>query len=254
MRIERELALDQRGSLSLDLRVARGGPLAKPLAQLLQLAMLPGDSLAKVNQFIAPVVELLFFQLVLLGQLQSQLGNRLRDRRGSQIADDLRPKLLGQQAHLQRLAVQTQRFIANLIEPGFLALDPLLPRLQPFSSIGQLTFRRRFQLFNGQPLRHLLFFPFLSVSLERGAIAIQLLGVLSEQQLRGPQLLKHLLPLIVEFPLTLPLLFQELRLLALALLLPKLLRMAKRSDLAVEFKTPLTQLILAKMKMVFALL
>jgi hypothetical protein len=67
--------------------------------------MLLGNPLAKLHQLVLPGNELLLFDAILLGQLDAQMGDRLRRFCRRQCPGDLSPQLLSQEARFQCLPV-----------------------------------------------------------------------------------------------------------------------------------------------------
>ena len=72
--VECQLALDEGCGLTLDLGRSGSMPLAEAALELCQLLVLPGEPLAQLKQLLAAADEVLFFELVLLGQFQAELG------------------------------------------------------------------------------------------------------------------------------------------------------------------------------------
>jgi len=149
--------------------------------------------------------------------------------------------------------MEPQGFVSNLVEPAALALDPLLACFELLPAIGQLRLGTGAQLFNRLSLPCFLIFPRLPIGDERCSIAVELLGVLVEQQLGGAKLLLALGCKELKFLIHLIALLCKLLLLALALLLPQLLGMAKRGRLTIGLKSPLAKIILSDLKVPLAI-
>src|SRR5262245_15588751 len=101
LRVEGQLALDERLSLLFDLGLTGGGPVAYARFELRQLAVLLADPLTKLHQLLLAAGKLLLLDTILLGQFQPQMCDGLRRFGRRQRARDLSPKLLGQQPCLQ---------------------------------------------------------------------------------------------------------------------------------------------------------
>src|SRR5204863_599316 len=165
-------------------------------------------------------------------------------------AGDLRPELLGEKPHFDRLPVQPQGFVANLLQARFLALDPLLAGFESRAAVGEFGFDRGAELVNRQLLAVFLFFPFLAGSDVESPIALKLLSMLVEQRFGGAKLLVALRHELFEVVCQLLSLLDclaidalplggQLLLFPLVLLLPKLLGVPEGSRLPIGLEPPL---------------
>jgi hypothetical protein len=144
--VENQLSTHEPLGLLLDFGLAGGGPLADAGLQLLEPAVLLRDALAQSDELALPLAELCLFELVLLGQLEPQLRDGLRHFGRRHAAARLRPELFRNQAHLERLPMVGEDFTADLLEAGFLPLDPLLPGVEPGAAILELALNRQLVL------------------------------------------------------------------------------------------------------------